>query len=90
MITGYEVTTMEDAVSEARLFVTSTGCADIITGEHFNNMLEDAIICNIGHFDCELQIKWLNENCESKDNIKPQVCGMGILLEKDRIFVESS
>merc|ERR1712170_59181 len=70
---GYEVTTMEEAVKEARLFVTSTGCADIITGEHFGQMLEDAIVCNIGHFDCELQIKWLNENCESKDNIKPQV-----------------
>merc|ERR1711976_773798 len=45
----------------------------IITGEHFPNMLEDAIVCNIGHFDCELQIKWLNDNCASKDNIKPQV-----------------
>merc|ERR1712170_230316 len=70
---GYEVTTMEEAVKEARLFVTSTCCADIITGEHFPQMLEDAIVCNIGHFDCELQIKWLNENCASKDNIKPQV-----------------
>ena len=70
---GYEVTTMEEAVKEARLFVTSTGCADIITGDHFSVMLEDSIVCNIGHFDCELQIKWLNDNCESKDNVKPQV-----------------
>jgi len=70
---GYEVTTMDDAVKEARIFVTSTGCADIITGEHFGEMQEDAIVCNIGHFDCELQVKWLNDNCAEKDTIKPQV-----------------
>ena len=72
-IAGYEVTTMEEAVKEARIFVTSTGCKDIITGKHFEHMLEDSIVCNIGHFDTELDIKWLNENCKSKENIKPQV-----------------
>jgi len=70
---GYEVTTMEDAVKEARLFVTTTGCKDIIRGDHFAVMLEDSIVCNIGHFDCEIDVKWLNDNCQSKDQVKPQV-----------------
>lgn len=70
---GYEVTTMEEAVKEARLYVTTTGCKDIIRAEHFSVMLEDSIVCNIGHFDCEIDVKWLNDNCASKDQIKPQV-----------------
>jgi len=70
---GYEVTTMEAAVKEARLFVTTTGCKDIIRGEHFDVMLEDSIVCNIGHFDCEIDVKWLNDHCKSKDQVKPQV-----------------
>lgn len=70
---GYEVSTIPDTLSEARIYVTTTGCKDILTGEYFSNMLEDVIICNIGHFDCEIDVKWLNDNCVSKDNIKPQV-----------------
>jgi adenosylhomocysteinase len=70
---GFEVTTMEHAIKEAHIFVTTTGCTDIITGEHFLQMQDDAIVCNIGHFDCEIEVKWLNENCAKKDNIKPQV-----------------
>jgi len=70
---GYEVSTMEDVISRARIFVTASGCKDIITGKMFEQMLEDSIVCNIGHFDCELEIKWLNENCEKKEQIKPQV-----------------
>lgn len=70
---GYEVTTMEEAVKEARLYVTTTGCKDIVRGEHFGEMLDDSIVCNIGHFDCEIDVKWLNDNCASKDQIKPQV-----------------
>jgi adenosylhomocysteinase len=70
---GYEVTTVEEAVKEARIFVTATGCKSIIRGEHFLAMLDDAIVCNIGHFDCEIDVKWLNENSVSKDTIKPQV-----------------
>jgi len=65
---------MDDVISRARIFVTATGCKDIITGKHFEQMLEDAIVCNIGHFDCELEIKWLNENCTKKEQVKPQVC----------------
>merc|ERR1712130_1070652 len=55
------------------IFVTTTGCADILTGKHFMQMKDDAIVCNIGHFDCEIQVKWLEENCRTKTNIKPQV-----------------
>ena len=60
-------------MKEARVFVTTTGCKSIITGPIFEQMLEDAIVCNIGHFDCELDVQWLNDNCEKKDTIKPQV-----------------
>nr|CAH8868242.1 unnamed protein product [Trichobilharzia regenti] len=70
---GYEVTTMEEAAKKAKIFVTATGCVDIITGSHFEEMLDDAIVCNIGHFDTEIDVKWLNENCVSKESIKPQV-----------------
>lgn len=69
---GYEVTTMDKAVSQARIVVTTTGCSGIVTSDHFKQMPEDAIVCNIGHFDCEIDAKWLNDNCE-KEQIKPQV-----------------
>ena len=70
---GYEVTTVEDAVPRCNIFVTTTGCKDILVGKHFLQMKNDAIVCNIGHFDCEIDVKWLEENCEKKTNIKPQV-----------------
>lgn len=70
---GYEVTTMEEASKEATIFVTTTGCIDIITGEHFLNMNDDAVVCNIGHFDCEIDVAWLNTNAVEKVNVKPQV-----------------
>ena len=70
---GYEVTTVDDAVSRCNIFVTTTGCKDILCGKHFLQMKNDAIVCNIGHFDCEIQVKWLEENCKAKTNIKPQV-----------------
>merc|ERR1712117_825800 len=70
---GYEVTTVEDCVERCNIFVTTTGCKDILTGKHFMMMKNDAIVCNIGHFDCEIQVKWLEENCKLKVNIKPQV-----------------
>ncbi len=70
---GYEVTTLDDAVSRCNIFVTTTGCADIIVGRHFLQMKNDAIVCNIGHFDCEIAVKWLDENAVKKTNIKPQV-----------------
>ncbi|CAO3683339.1 unnamed protein product [Umbelopsis vinacea] len=70
---GFEVTTMEDAVSEGNIFVTTTGCRDIITGRHFENMKDDAIVCNIGHFDIEIDVAWIKANAASVENIKPQV-----------------
>ncbi|EPS97975.1 hypothetical protein FOMPIDRAFT_1024815 [Fomitopsis schrenkii] len=70
---GYEVTTMEDAAHRANVFVTTTGNRDIIRGEHFLVMPEDAIVSNIGHFDVEIDVAWLKANAKSAVNIKPQV-----------------
>nr|QBH73867.1 adenosylhomocysteinase [Embidopsocus sp. OG2845] len=70
---GYEVTTMEEACKEGQIFVTTTGCKDIITGAHFQEMRNDSIVCNIGHFDCEVDVSWLEKNAEEKVNVKPQV-----------------
>jgi len=70
---GYEVTTMDEASKEGQIFVTTTGNKDIITGQHLMNMRNDSIVCNIGHFDCEVDVAWLEKNAKSKVNIKPQV-----------------
>lgn len=71
---GFEVKKMADAVKEADIIVTTTGCRDIITGEHFKAMKDKAIVCNIGHFDIEIDMDWLNKNYgHTKDTIKPQV-----------------
>lgn len=69
---GFEVVTMDEAASKANIFVTATGCSGIITAKHFQQMKNDAIVCNVGHFDCEIDVAWLNENCK-KEVIKPQV-----------------
>jgi adenosylhomocysteinase len=69
---GYEVTTMEEAVKKGHIYVTTTGCSGIIRPEHFLQMKDNAICCNIGHFDCEIDVAWLKENGK-RDNIKPQV-----------------
>ncbi|EKJ73588.1 hypothetical protein NXS19_009303 [Fusarium pseudograminearum] len=70
---GYQVTTMEKAAKFGQIFVTTTGCRDILTGEHFEAMPNDAIVCNIGHFDIEIDVAWLKKNASSVQNIKPQV-----------------
>jgi adenosylhomocysteinase len=71
---GYEVKKMDDAVKEADIVVTTTGCKDIVTGKHFLAMKDKAIVCNIGHFDIEIDMSWLNKNYgHTKDTIKPQV-----------------
>ncbi|WP_118951780.1 adenosylhomocysteinase [Taibaiella helva] len=71
---GFEVKKMVDAVKEADIVVTTTGCRDIIAGEHFKAMKDKAIVCNIGHFDIEIDMDWLNKNYgHTKDTIKPQV-----------------
>jgi adenosylhomocysteinase len=70
---GYQVTTMEKAASIGQIFVTTTGCRDILTGVHFEAMPNDAIVCNIGHFDIEIDVAWLKKNAKACQNIKPQV-----------------
>ena len=76
---GYEVTTMEEAVSNADIFVTATGNRDIITGQHMAAIKNDAIICNIGHFDLEIDMAWIEGEVEAgrvtKDRIKPAEMG---------------
>ena len=71
---GFEVKKMIDAVKEADIVVTASGCRDLIRGEHFKLMKDKVIVCNIGHFDIEIDIAWLNQNYgDTKDTIKPQV-----------------
>lgn len=69
---GFEVTTMDDAAPLADIFVTATGCTDIITEKHFTKMKNNAIVCNIGHFDIEIDMAWLNKNSKVRE-VKPQV-----------------
>jgi len=71
---GFEVKKMDDAVAEGDIIVTTTGNKDIIVGRHFENMKDKAIVCNIGHFDNEIDVAWLDNNHgSSKVEIKPQV-----------------
>ncbi len=72
---GYQVVTMDDAAAMGDIFVTATGCSDVITGEHMKQMKNEAILCNIGHFDSEIQVAWLmdEKNGITIENIKPQV-----------------
>ena len=66
---------MDEAASRASVFVTATGCCDILRPDHFLQMKDNAICCNIGHFDCEVDVAWLETNCK-KVEIKPQVCSL--------------
>lgn len=71
---GYEVKKMDDAVKEADIVVTTTGCKDIIVERHFRSMKDKTIVCNIGHFDIEIDMAWLNKTYgKTKNTIKPQV-----------------
>jgi adenosylhomocysteinase len=76
---GYEVTTMEEAAPMGDIFVTTTGCRDIVTGVHMAQMKNDAIVCNIGHFDLEIDMAWLNAEVKAgratKERIKPAEVG---------------
>ncbi len=84
---GYEVVTMDDAAALGDIFVTATGCKGIIRPEHMQAMKDSAIVCNIGHFDCEIDVDWLvNKSGAQLEEIKPQVerfimpSGKGIIL----------
>lgn len=70
---GYQVISMDNAAALGQIFVTTTGCRDILVGKHFEAMPNDAIVCNIGHFDIEIDVAWLKANAKSVQNIKPQV-----------------
>jgi adenosylhomocysteinase len=71
---GFEVKKMDTAIAEADIIVTATGNHQIIVGKHFKAMKHNAVVCNIGHFDNEIDMAWLNQNYGStKDTIKPQV-----------------
>jgi len=69
---GFEVMTMDDAAKLGDIFVTTTGCVDVINDKHLDSMRDGAIVCNIGHFDSEIKISHLHKNY-SETNIKPQV-----------------
>jgi adenosylhomocysteinase len=74
---GYEVLTMEEAVTLGDIFVTATGCCDVVTGQHMEKMRDGAIVCNIGHFDSEIDVAWLEKQIKlgkmKEENIQPQV-----------------
>ena len=76
---GFQVTTMDEAASQGHIFVTTTGCCDIIRGDHILQMKNDAVICNIGHFDIEIDVAWMEAQVKSgkaaKLNIKPASVG---------------
>ncbi len=71
---GYQVVTLDDAAAIGDIFITATGCCDVVTGEHMKKMKDQAILCNIGHFDSEIEVAWLEKQKNIKEiNIKPQV-----------------
>lgn len=70
---GFQVVTMETAAPLGDIFVTATGNLDVINENHFTKMKEESILCNIGHFDNEIDMSWLEKNCSQEINIKPQV-----------------
>jgi len=71
---GFEVKKMVNAIPEANIIVTATGNRDIVTGDHFKLMKDKTVVCNIGHFDNEINMAWLNKHYgKTKDQIKPQV-----------------
>lgn len=71
---GFQVLTMDEAASQGDIFITATGCCDVVTFEHMKQMRDEAIVCNIGHFDSEIQVAALeNDPKVNKINVKPQV-----------------
>jgi hypothetical protein len=72
---------MEDACARGQIFVTTTGCSGIITGAHMERMPDDAIVCNVGHFDCEIDVAYLEKHKVEKVNVKPQVSLTNLVYE---------
>ena len=75
LMEGFQVVTMDEAAPQADIIVTATGCADVVTGEHMKQMKNESILCNIGHFDSEIQMSYLTDakNGVTEEGIKPQV-----------------
>ncbi|MBI4992600.1 MAG: adenosylhomocysteinase [Candidatus Magasanikbacteria bacterium] len=86
---GYEVATMDEAAGKGDIFVTATGCCDVITGAHMSKMKDGAIVCNIGHFDSEIDVAWLEAQVKDgkigEENIKPQVDKF--IFSKDKCLI---
>ena len=71
---GFKVVTMDYAADKCDIFVSATGCCDVVTGEHMKKMKDHAIVCNIGHFDSEVDMRWLETTAGIREeNVKPQV-----------------
>ena len=85
---GFQVMRMDEAVKHANIVVTATGNYNVVRPEHFLNMNNNTIVCNIGHFDNEIDMAWLNENC-IKTNIKPQVDVFTVVPENKTHLVPS-
>ncbi len=74
LMKGFQVLTMEEAAPQGDIFITATGCMDVIRAEHMQAMKDNVLVCNIGHFDCEIDVAWLMENPNiERVRIKPQV-----------------
>ncbi|KAF0985448.1 hypothetical protein HZS_483, partial [Henneguya salminicola] len=70
---GYEVTTLDECVTRVDIFVTATGCSGIIAADNISKMKDNALLCNIGHFEIEMDTDWILENSIFHENLKPQV-----------------
>ncbi|KAL7671285.1 hypothetical protein ACOME3_006186 [Neoechinorhynchus agilis] len=70
---GYEVVRLEDVLDRVHIVVTATGCCDVVRDEHMLNMKDNVVLCNIGHFDIEIDVAWLKKNATHHHQIKPQV-----------------
>ena len=70
---GYQVLRMEEAAPIGNIFVTATGCVDVVCGEHIEQMKDDVILCNIGHFDSEIEVSWIKKNAVKREEVKAQV-----------------
>ena len=85
MMDGFEVKTMDEAIPIGDLFITATGCADVITERHFASLKNGAVLCNAGHFNVEVDVAWLDKNTESRPQ-KPNIMGY-TLKNGNTIFV---
>jgi len=85
LMDGFDVMTMDEAAEHGDLFITVTGCMDVITEKHFNKMKDGAIMCNAGHFNVEVDVEWLDNNTESAEH-KPNIKGYS-LKNGRKVFV---